>query len=70
MTTPHPDLGRRVERNTNDIEAIYEILAQHGEKARPDPRRARHQGSTATARGSTATARSSTSTRLSWRSTP
>ncbi len=32
MTTPHPELGRRVERNTNDIEAIYEILTQHGAK--------------------------------------
>jgi ABC-type transporter Mla subunit MlaD len=30
MPAPNPDLERRVDRNANDIEAIYDILTDHG----------------------------------------
>ena len=32
MPASNPDLERRVERNTNDILAIYEILTDHGRR--------------------------------------
>ena len=32
MATSNANLERRIERNTNDIEAIYDLLTDHGEQ--------------------------------------